>query len=272
MSYYTSLTGMRNAQTELNTISNNLANAETTGFKKSTVNFSDIVAGSSFTNAKTQVGIGSLTQSIDQNFSIGSVKDTGSALDLMVNGNGFFTVTNPENGQVLYTRNGNFHTDGTGGAILDAYGNNLQIMAYDSSTGTYAASPSNATIPATSTSGNGSYVDVQVADDGTITASYSDATNIIIGKVTLANFASPSGLLQQGNQEWTVTGVSGAPIYGTPNDGAHGKLISGALEQSNVETAEEMVNLITAQRYFQANAKAIDAFTQISDSVINLRS
>jgi flagellar hook protein FlgE len=76
---------------------------------------SDIVAGSSFTNAKTQVGIGPLTQSIDQNFSIGSVMDTGSALDLMVNGNGFFTVTNPENGQVLYTRNGNFHTDGTGG-------------------------------------------------------------------------------------------------------------------------------------------------------------
>jgi hypothetical protein len=75
--------------------------------------------------------------------------------------------------------------------------------------------------------------------------------------------SSPSGL-QQGNQEWTVTGF-GAPIYGTPNDGAHGKLISGALEQSNVETAEEMVNLITAQRYFQANAKAIDAFTQISD-------
>jgi flagellar hook protein FlgE len=271
MSYYTSLTGMRNAQLELNTISNNLANAETTGFKKSTVNFSDIVAGSSFTDAKTQVGIGSLVQSIDQNFTIGSVKDTGSALDLMVNGNGFFTVTNPENGQVLYTRNGNFHTDGSGN-ILDAYGNNLQIMAYNSSSNTYATTPSNATIPTTSTSGTGSYTGVQVADDGTITASYSDATNIVIGKVALANFVSPTGLLQQGNQEWTVTGLSGAPIYGTPNDGAHGKLISGALEQSNVDTAEEMVSLITAQRYFQANAKAIDANTQISDSVINLRS
>lgn len=270
MSYYTSLTGMRNAQTELNTISNNLANAETTGFKKSSVNFADIVAGSSYTNAKTQVGIGSLTQSIDQNFSGGSVKDTGSALDLMVNGNGFFTVSNPENDQVLYTRNGNFTTDGSG-EIQDAYGNNLQIMAYDSSSGTYATTLSNGVIPTTTSTG-ATYTGVQVKDDGSIIASYSDASTAIIGKVALANFVSPTGLLQQGDQQWTVTGFSGAPIYGTPGDGAHGKLISGALEQSNVDTAEEMVSLITAQRYFQANAKAIDANTQISDSVINLRS
>jgi flagellar hook protein FlgE len=268
MSYYTSLTGMHNAQTELNTISNNLANAETTGFKSSSVNFADLVAGSSYTNSKTQVGIGSLVKSIDQNFSGGSIKQTGSALDLMVNGNGFFTVNTPITGQVLYTRNGNFHTDASGN-ILDADGNNVQVMAL--SGGTYATAPSNGVLPTTNAAGS-DYTGVQVKDDGEIVASYADGSLTTIGKVALANFVSPSGLQQEGNQQWTVTGNSGPATYGVPDDGANGKIIAGALEQSNVDMSNEMVNLITAQRYFQANAKAIDSNTQISDAVINLRS
>lgn len=269
-SYYISLTGMHNAQTELNTISNNLANAETNGFKSSSVNFVDLVAGSAYTNSKTQVGIGSLTQSIDQNFAGGSVNQTGSALDLMVNGNGFFTVVNPDTSQVLYTRNGNFTTDASGD-IQDAYGNSVQVMAYDSATGTYATTPSNGVLPITNAAGS-SYTGVQVKDDGSIVASYQDGSLTTIGKIAMASFVSPTGLQQQGNQQWTVTGNSGPATYGVPNDGANGKIIAGALENSNVDMTDQMVSLITAQRYFQANAKAIDANTQISDSVINLRS
>jgi flagellar hook protein FlgE len=152
MSYYTSLTGLKNASQELNVISNNLANAETTGFKKSNINFSDIVGASSYTNAKTQVGLGSLVQSIDQDFTTGSAKETGSALDLMVNGNGFFTVVAPSTGQVLYTRNGNFTTDGSGN-ITDSSGNNVQIMAYDAASGTYATTTSNGVLPTTNAAG-----------------------------------------------------------------------------------------------------------------------
>jgi flagellar hook protein FlgE len=270
MSYYTSLTGLKNAQTELNTISNNLANAETTGFKKSTVNFADIVAGSTYTNSKTIVGIGSLVKSVDQDFAGGAVKDTGSALDLAINGNGFFTVTNASTGQVLYTRNGNFSTDGSGN-LIDSDKNNVQVLAYDSASGTYATTPSNGVIPPTNAAG-ATFTGVQVASDGAIVASYTDATTTTVGKIALANFVSPTGLLQVGNQEWTVTGLSGPAVYSSPTTGGSGNVLSGSLEQSNVDTATEMVGLITAQRYFQANAKAIDANTQISDAVINLRS
>jgi flagellar hook protein FlgE len=270
MSYYTSLTGMRNAQTELNTISNNLANAETTGFKKSTVNFADIVAGSTYTNAKNELGLGSQVKSITQDFSSGAMENTGSALDLAINGNGFFTVTNPSTGQVLYTRNGNFSTDGSGN-IQDSDGNNVQVLAYDSSTGTYGTTPTNGVIPPTNADG-ATYTSVQVKTDGSVIASYSDGTNTTVGKIALASFVSPTGLLQVGNQQWQVSGLSGPATYSAPTDGGTGTILSGELEQSNVDTASEMVSLITAQRYFQANAKAIDANTQISDSVINLRS
>jgi flagellar hook protein FlgE len=270
MSYYTSLSGLRNAQTELNVISNNLANAETAGFKKSNVNFADIVGGSTYTNSKTQVGLGSVTQSIDQDFSNGGQNSTGSALDLMVNGNGFFTVQNPSTGQMLYTRNGNFHTDGTGN-IIDVDGNNVQVLAYDATNNTYATTPSNATLPTTNAAG-AAYTGVQVKADGSIFASYTDGSTTDIGKVALANFVSPTGLQQMGSQRWEVTGLSGPATYSVPDTGATGSILSGTLETSNVDTATEMVGLITAQRYFQANAKAIDTNTQISDAVINLRS
>ncbi|WP_068090766.1 flagellar hook-basal body protein [Novosphingobium rosa] len=270
MSYYTSLSGLKNAQTELNVISNNLANAETAGFKKSNVNFSDIVGGSTYTNAKTQVGLGSVTQQIDQDFSNGNQNATGSALDLMINGNGFFTVNNPATGQMMYTRNGNFHTDGTGN-IIDSDNNNVQVMAYDATTGTYAATPSNAVLPTTNAAGAG-YSNVQVLADGQVVAGYKDGSTTVIGKIAIANFVSPTGLQQMGSQRWEVTGLSGPATYGVPQADNNGSILSATLETSNVDTATEMVGLITAQRYFQANAKAIDTNTQISDAVINLRS
>lgn len=271
MSYYTSLSGLRNASQELNVISNNLANAETAGFKKSNINFSDIVGASSYTNPKTQIGLGSLTQSIDQDFSSGTQKDTGSSTDLMIVGNGFFTVKNTATGQVLYTRNGNFTTDGSTGDLIDSSNNSVQIMAYDSASGTFATAPSNGVVPLTNATG-AKNTGVTVAKDGTIVAGYADGTTTTIGKVALASFSSPTGLKQMGTQQWEVTGLSGPATYDVPTAGNNGYILSGSLENSNVDTATEMVGLITAQRYFQANAKAIDANTQITDAVINLRS
>lgn len=269
MTYYTSLTGMRNAQTELNTISNNLANAETTGFKKSSVNFADIVAGSTYMNAKNELGLGSSVKSITQNFASGPMQNTGSALDLAINGNGFFTLLNSATNQVLYTRNGNFSTDGSGN-IKDADGNNVQVLAYNSTSGTFGTTPTNGVIPPTNSAG-ANYTAVTVNSDGSIVASYADGSNTTVGKVALASFVSPTGLLQVGNQQWQTSGLSGPPTYSAPSADGTGTILSGELEMSNVDTASEMVGLITAQRYFQANAKAIDANTQISDAVINLR-
>ena len=111
-----------------------------------------------------------------------------------------------------------------------------------------------------------------VDGDGALIATFSDGTNQTVGKVALAAFIAPTGLKQVGSSNWEATGLSGTARYGQPGTGQYGRLLSGALERSNVDIAEELVNLITAQRNFQANAKAIDTATQISQTIINLRS
>jgi flagellar hook protein FlgE len=269
MTYHTSLNGLRNAQIELDVISHNLANAETTGFKKRRVNFSDLVAGSEFTNPKLVRGIGSTVQSFDQNFSLGAITTTSAALDVAVNGEGFFTMKSPLSGQTLYTRNGNFAMD-PNNFIVDATGNHVQTLPVDASGNVTSAIPQDTQMPATNAAGSPLSA-VAVKDDGSMVASYGDGSIQTIGKLALAIFALPTGLLQTGNQSWQSTGISGAAAYGSPGTGHLGKVLSGALEQSNVDITEDMVGLITAQRYFQANAKAIDTATQLTQTIINLR-
>ncbi|MEY4238275.1 MAG: hypothetical protein RL339_876 [Pseudomonadota bacterium] len=269
MSFYTSLNGLKNAQTELSVIANNLANAETTGFKKSRINFADIVSGTASSNPKLVKGIGSAVQSIDQNFSLGPTQQTGSALDLAINGEGFFVKVSPVTGKTFYTRNGNFGMDG-GGYITDVQGNRLQVLPVDASGNVTSTTPQDAMAPATNAAG-AEVMSVTVKTDGSMIAAYADGSVTEIGKVALASFVAPPGLLQIGNQDWQATGISGPAAYGQPGAARFGTMLSGSLEQSNVDIAEEMVGLITAQRYFQANAKAIDTATQLSQTIINLR-
>lgn len=274
MSFYTSLNGLKNAQTDLGVISHNIANAETTGFKKSRTEFADIVVGSAFTNPKLVVGIGAAVESISQNFALGPIEQTGSALDLAINGDGFFTTKNVVTQETLYTRNGSLTVDG-GGFIGDGSNNRLQIFPTDAAGAITSQTPVDAQIPGSNgTDANGNPIEfagITVGDDGAVTASYADGSNLIIGKVALASFIAPQGLKQIGSSNWIASGLSGAATYGQPSTGQYGSLLSGALERSNVDIAEELVGLITAQRNFQANAKAIDTATQISQTVIQLR-
>ena len=267
MSFYTSLNGLKNSQTELNVISHNIANSETNGFKKSRVEFADIVAGSAYTNPKMVQGIGASVEAISQNFTLGPIEQTGSALDVAINGDGFFSTVNATTGQTFYTRNGSFSLDGSG-YIHDSSDNRMQVFA--TAGAGYAATPSSAQVSATNAAG-AQFAGVTIGANGTVTASYADGSNTVIGKVALASFVAPGGLKQVGSSNWTATGISGAATYGQPGNGQYGDLLSGALERSNVDIAEELVGLITAQRNFQANAKAIDTATQISQTVINLR-
>jgi flagellar hook protein FlgE len=131
--------------------------------------------------------------------------------------------------------------------------------------------PGVAQIPATNGAG-AEFAGISIADNGQVVATYADGGQTIIGTVALASFIAPTGLKQLGSSNWEATGLSGPAAYGIPNEGAYGVLMSGALERSNVDIAEELVGLITAQRNFQANAKAIDTATQISQSIMNLRS
>lgn len=276
MSFYTSITGLKNAQTDLNVISNNIANAETGGFKKSNSSFADIVAASVITDPALTVGIGSRVSSIKQDFSLGAIEQTGGSLDLLINGDGFFTIVSPTSGATQYTRDGAFSVDGAG-YIKNAQGARLQAFPYDTATDTFDTTQlQSVQIPGTSPNPTdpanpGTYSGVTVSDDGKVIATYSDASNVTLGVVATASFLSPTGLKQMGDATWTSTGDSGAANYSQPGNGNTGSILSGALERSNVDIAEELVSLITAQRNFQANAKAIDTATQVTQSIMNLR-
>ena len=269
MSFYTSLNGLKNAQTDLGVIAHNIANVETTGFKRSRVDFSDIVAGSAYSNPKLIQGIGATVEAIKQNFALGPIEQTGSALDLAINGDGFFSTKAAVTGQTYFTRSGSFVMDEQG-FIHDGDDNRLQVFPVDANGVSTSTTPQDVQVPSTNAAGS-NFAGVTVRDDGNIVATYADGTNSFVGKLALAAFIAPTGLRQVGSSNWQANGLSGSAKYGEPGAGQYGKLLSGALERSNVDIAEELVGLITAQRNFQANAKAIDTATQISQTIINLR-
>ncbi|TCM18878.1 flagellar hook protein FlgE [Novosphingobium sp. PhB165] len=269
MSFYTSITGLKNAQTDLNVISNNIANSETDGFKKSNASFADIVSASVLSDPKLTVGIGARVSSISQDFSLGPIEQTGSGLDVAINGEGFFTVVSPTSGETEYTRAGSFSPDGDG-YIKNAQDARLQVFPVDATGAISSTTLQDAQIPATNAAGS-EYAGVTIGSNGQVVATYADGTNTTVGVLALASFVAPTGLKQMGDASWKATGVSGAASYGQPGAGQYGSLLSGSIERSNVDLAEELVSLITAQRDFQANAKAIDTASQISQTIINLR-
>ncbi|RIV85776.1 flagellar hook-basal body protein [Aurantiacibacter zhengii] len=270
-SFYTSLNGLKNSQTDLGTIAHNIANAETTGFKKSSVEFADLVANGSAANPRLSQGLGATVAGVNQNFGLGAIEQTGRSLDVAVDGDGFFATRNPDSGQVLFTRNGSFQIDGTG-TLTDFSGKALQVFEVDA-TGNVVnpGATVDAVVPTTNAAG-ADLASITIQGNGTIYAAYTDGVSEPVARMALANFAAPTGLKAVGSTNWEATGFSGAPAFEAPATGRTGQLLSGMLEKSNVDLAEEMVGLITAQRNFQANAKAIDTATQFSQTIINLRS
>ena len=270
MSFYTSLSGLRAAQTDLGVIAHNIANAETTGFKKSDTQFADLVAGGAASDPRMMKGIGVAVSSITQNFTLGAVEQTGNVTDLAITGDGFFAVRGGESGKVAYTRNGAFVLD-QNGFLHDGSGNRLQMLEVDASGQPVSPGTTIDTRLPLANAAGADLAGVTIGKDGAISAAYTDGEISTLGRVALASFTSPTGLRQLGNSKWEATGLSGAASIGSPGAGRNGTLLSGALERSNVDLAEEMVGLISAQRNFQANAKAIDTGTQISQTIINLR-
>ena len=270
MSFFTTLSGLKNAETDLRVIANNIANAETVGFKKSSVQFADLVATGSATDPRRSPGIGATVAGITQDFVLGPLEQTGRALDLAIDGDGFFALSNPFSGDVSYSRNGNFRLT-AGGELEDSWGNRLQAYPVDAAGIPTSAIPADVAVPVANGAG-ATLANVTINVRGIIIAAYADGSSQPIGQVALATFPAPNGLRAAGQTKWQATGESGAAVFGNPGIGTYGEMISGALERSNVDLAEEMVSLLTAQRNFQANAKAIDTATQISQTVLNLRS
>lgn len=420
MSFYTSLSGLQAAQTDMSVISHNLANVATTGFKKSRSEFADVIASSLASDPTKSVGSGVVVKANRQQFGEGNLKTTTSGLDLALSGDGFFAIqTAGINSQTNYTRNGSFLID-TNRFVVDAQGSKLLVNSVDSegnviasgannlhslqlpetsgtavattsislaanlsskqaqptaafdkndptsfnySTATTvydadgnastlanyyvrtktgdAASPTSewqvhsflgndelsvggssapqtltfdlsgtmtapntpvtfdpvsvpgASAPVTLTEdfagtsqftsafqvtdrrqdghGAGRLSGVSVNETGLVTASFSNGDSIAIGKVAVANFTNPAGLRQLGTSYWAPTGVSGTPELGSAGDSGYGSLMTGTLEGSNVDITEELVALISAQRNFQANAKALDTAKQISQTIFQIQ-
>jgi len=269
MSFFTSLSGLRNAETDLRVISNNIANAETAGFKKSNAQFSDLVATSVNTDPRTTPGIGATVSAITQDFGLGQLEQTGRVLDVAINGDGFIATADSISGDITFTRNGNLQLKATG-ELQDASGNSVQAFPVDANGDPTSATPSNVVVPITNTAGS-ALSSISIDARGIVGATYSDGTSEPVAKIALASFAATGGLRAIGQSKWEATADSGAPQYGEPGVGNFGQMISGSLERSNVDLAEEMISLLTAQRNFQANARAIDTATAISQTVLNLQ-
>jgi flagellar hook protein FlgE len=407
MSFQQGLSGLNAASKNLDTIGNNVANANTVGFKQSQAQFADVFANSLSGGSNIQSGIGVKVATIAQQFNQGVITATSNPLDVAINGNGFFRLSSQEG--ISYTRNGQFHPDkdgfivnssgmrltgysaNTAGtintsaptdlristadlppaattkvsgvvnldsrelalspatfdladpttyhsttsvSIHDSLGNASTLSAYFLKTGTnswdiFAANegsllnggasvgalnflsngaldPSSSSIfsmtAPVSTGGtnplafnldftgttqfgsdfgvnalaqdgytSGRLTGFAVGADGAIRGSYSNGEFLTLGQVALANFANPQGLEMRGNNTWTESAASGAALVGVPNTGGLGVLQSGAVEDSNVELTSELVNMITAQRIYQANAQTIKTQDQLLQTIVNLK-
>ena len=402
MSFQQGLSGLNAAAKNLDAIGNNVANANTVGFKQSQAQFADVYANSLNGGGGSQVGIGVKVAQVAQQFTQGNITSTNNALDIAINGGGFFRMDT--NGEATYQRNGQFQLDrdgfivNPGGAKLTGYlanssgvlltgapsplsintadlmpqatsgvtavlnldsrsvvptvtpfnmndpltfNNSSAVSVYDSlgnshtlqtfyvktaantwdvhaslngaasfaagsltfnSTGaltggspitippqalTTGASPLGFPIDFTGTSQFGSTFSVNtlsqdgytsgrlggfnIGADGVILGRYTNGQSAVLGQVVLANFANPNGLQQIGNNQWAESSASGSPLVGSPSTGSLGVLQSSAVEDSNVDLTAELVNMITAQRVYQANAQTIKAQDAVLQTLVNLR-
>jgi flagellar hook protein FlgE len=275
MSFYISLSGLKGAQSDLSTISNNVANVNSTAFKKSKAAFGDIFSAAPMQTTTQVSGQGTRLTGIKQQYTQGTIETTDKTLDLAITGEGFFTVRNPgAGGQISYTRNGALSIT-EDRHVVDTTGARVQVLPVDANgtiTGNTAADLTDLSIPLTKPSDPTVQLSsVSVSETGLIAATYADGTTEPLGSVAMATFPSQDGLRQKGDAHWQSTVESGDPVFGAGNQGAFGSIRSGALERSNVDITEELVALIGAQRNFQANAKAIETASNITQTIVNMR-
>lgn len=275
MSFYTSLSGLKGAQTDLSVISNNLANVGSTGFKKSRAQFGDLFASAPTQTTKMVAGQGTRLNGVVQQFTQGTLEGTDKTLDLAIAGEGFFVVRgDPPQQEVTYTRNGAFQVN-TNRHVVDTTGATLQLLPVDSTgavTGTAIADATDFVLPSTNTATPpAALINVSIGEDGLVTATYADGSDEMLGKVAMASFTAQEGLRPIGDSHWQSTGDSGPPSINAASNGPLGTIRSGALERANVDVTEELVALIAAQRNFQANAKAIETANAMTQSVMSIR-
>jgi len=251
--------GMAAQEMRMDVIANNMANVNTTGFKKSRAEFQDVLydtvraAGEVGANAEQvpvglYVGQGVRPVATLQQFTMGTLQQTGNALDVAIEGNGFFQIMQ-SSGELAYTRDGALKVDAQG-RLVNADGHLFEPPIV---------------IPADAR-------DVSIAADGTITATRPNrADPIELGKIELATFTNPSGLSPLGHNLLGVTAASGEPVLTAPESNGAGRVTQGVLEMSNVNVVEEMIDLIATQRSYETNSKVIQTADQMLQTTANLK-
>ena len=275
MSFYTSLSGLKAAQTDLATISNNVANVGSAGFKKSRAVFGDLFASAPTQTTKMIAGQGTRLNGVTQQFTQGTLEATDKTLDLAIAGEGMFVVRGePPRSDTTFTRNGAF-TVNVDRNVVDTTGAKLQLLPVDAQgtvTGNSLSALTDFALPAEKPGSPGvAMINVSIASDGLVSATYADGTSAMLGKVAMASFTAMEGLRPVGDSHWQSTGDSGPPAIDAATNGPLGSIRSGALERANVDITEELVALIGAQRNFQANAKAIETASAMTQTIIQLR-
>ncbi|MGA1932550.1 flagellar basal-body rod protein FlgG [Arcobacter sp. YIC-464] len=256
---YTAATGMNSMQHQIDVTSNNIANVNSTGFKQDRAEFQDLMYETlNYTAGQTSqttlnptgidVGLGVRISGVQKNFTEGDLKLTSNPLDIAIEGKGFFQITLPS-GETAYTRNGTFKLNAEG-TIVNGNGYELspQIVVPDN------------------------VVKLTVGKDGTVTATNPQTEEIVnLGRIEIADFINPAGLAPMGESLFKETEASGAVITGNPTTEQFGNTRQGMIELSNVKLVNEMVDLITAQRAYEANSKAITTTDGMLDTVNRLK-
>ncbi len=257
LSLYSAATGMEAQQMNLNTISNNLANVNTPGFKRSKIEFQDLLyqkprgagsdsGGGNLVPTGIEMGNGSRVAATSKVFTQGQLTNTGGQLDIAIQGDGFFEVQKPD-GTLAYTRDGSFKLSSTG-----------QVTTNDGMPVLSGFQP----VPAGTTN-------ISIAENGQVT--YQTPSGSQTFRLTMSRFANPSGLGSLGGNLYAETAASGTAETGNPTEQGFGSVVQGYIETSNVNIVEEMVNLIVAQRAYEINSKAVQTSDEMLQSVAQMK-
>ena len=259
---YSAATGMQAMETKLDVIANNLANIETTAFKRDRANFEDLFyrhekmpgaedSAGQYTPTGISIGLGAQVSSVQSEFKQGAFQLTGRELDVAIEGRGFFQVTDPT-GEIVYTRAGNFSVNANGEMVIGS-----------ANTGRLLEPP--IVIPEDATG-------ISISAQGRVSVRQPQTTQLTpVGELELVSFINPEGLLKLGENLYAETGASGAPTAGTPGEEGLGVLRQTMLEASNVQPVRELIDLITTQRAFELSSQAVQVGDEMMQLVANLR-
>jgi flagellar hook protein FlgE len=267
------VSGLEQFQQEMDVISNNIANINTTGYKDARVDFADALSQNlqmTGDDSSTQIGTGVTTESIENVFTQGSINNTGAPNDLAISGSGFFVVRDPATNATYATRAGDFEIDGSGYLVTP---DGMRVQGYsDAGLSTIGDIQINNTNSTSTTQDTSNVSTWSFGTDGTISVTLADGTAFTRGQVLLQNFTSPQSLIKQGNNLYSNMASAGPlTTLSAPGGSGLGTIVGDSLEASNVDLSSEMATMITAQRAFEASSKIITTSDEMLQTLVNLK-